>query len=378
MKRGKWQILAAAVSLILVTLLLATACAKPAPAPAPAPVPAPTLAPAPTPAPTPAPAPAEIKLSFSEMTPPTDLLAKESKAWAEEVERLTNGRVQITLYPAQSLVKMADAYDAVLGGVADIARFPPGHAPGVFPLTEGLGLPMVFNSASAKANTFWELIEKYLKDGEYKKVKVLWVTGVAPPPVISNKKQVKTMEDLRGQKLTAVEVNAQKALKLLGAVPTPVNLPDMYTALERGLVDGTAEPAFAAIAMYKMYEVTKYRTAAKLWSAHSVVLMNLERWNSLSPDIQKIFEQTTGFGKVQDLGAKFDVFDKEMLENVILPYDKEKGNPPIYYLPADEQARWDQTVHPVFEEWITEKEAQGLPARAFVNDMLEIAKKYNK
>jgi len=207
---------------------------------------------------------------------------------------------------------------------------------------------------------------------------VLCVTGVPPSCITTNKKQVKTLDDLQGMKLAVMEANTLKALKLLGAVPTPIPLPEMYTALERGMVDGAAEPCWAAVGLFKMYEVTKYRTAAdQLWSAHSVVVMNLDTFNSLPADIQEIIDQNSGMEMVPPLGKAMDIYNESVLKDVIIPYDKEKGNPELYTITHEEQSKWTEIVQPVFEEWITDNEAKGLPARAFVEDMMELAKKYN-
>ena len=106
--------------------------------------------------------------------------------------------------------------------------------------------------------------------------------------------------------------------------------------------------------------------------------MNLNSWNKLPPGIKEIFQQNTGVELSRTGGVTFDNEEKSIVESLIVPYDKEKGNPDIYYLPEAEKARWVQSLKPLHEQWISDNEAKGLPARAFFDDMLETAKKYNK
>ena len=76
-------------------------------------------------------------------------------------------------------------------------------------------------------------------------------------------------------------------------------------------------------------------------------------------------------------GAIFDAKEKELTENVIVPYLKEKGYPDIYYLPEAEREKWYDAVKPLHDEWIAEMEAKGLPGREFYEDLLKAAEKYN-
>ena len=105
--------------------------------------------------------------------------------------------------------------------------------------------------------------------------------------------------------------------------------------------------------------------------------MNLDTWNSLPTDIQKIFDDYSTVEKARDRGRVWDVKTVEALDNVIIPYDQEHGNPPIYTPPKEEKARWVEAVTPLYEEWIADREAKGLPARAFIDDLLKLAEKYN-
>ncbi len=374
---------------VLVCGLIVTGCAKPVPtptrvpAPAPALVPPPAPAPAPAPAPIPPPAPASapekpIELKLSHFAPPMAWFHKDLYVpWAKELDERSNGRVKITIFPAQSLCNIQDQYHMVLSRQADIAMLHLGATSGVFPLSEMITLPLLFNSSDAAVATWWELSEKYLLDTEFIKVKVLWHESIAPGHFSTSTKPVHTLEDFSGMKLAATQDASIKALEKLGATAVFLPITEMYTALERGVVDGFCE-AWEGTVVFKFFEVTQYRTAIGLYTPNATLVMNLDSWNSLPPDIQQMIEETGGLKGSIKAGRMFDEVETHYLNDVIKPYDQEKGNPEIYYLPKDEKARWREAVTPLYDEWIAEGEAKGLPARAFFKDLLQLAAKYNK
>ena len=222
----------------------------------------------------------------------------------------------------------------------------------------------------------YELAEKYLLDTEYKKVKLIWVEAIAPGHFNTSTKQVRTLEDLPGMKFSGTQEAQLKALEKLGATPVFVPITEQYTALDRGVVDGSAEAWHGAVA-FRYMELTKYRTAVGLYDAAPMIVMNLDVWNSLPPDIQQLIDETSGLKGSLKAGTMFDAVEVDSLE-MIRNYDKEKGNPEVYYLPEEEKARWREAVTPLYEEFIEDREAKGLPAREFFNNMLELAAKYNK
>src|SRR6056297_1279307 len=81
-----------------------------------------------------------IELSYSIFFPPTHIQTKTAEAWAEEVEKRTDGAVKITLYPGGALTKAPQCYDGVVNGISDIGMSCFAYTPGKFPLLEGLDL----------------------------------------------------------------------------------------------------------------------------------------------------------------------------------------------------------------------------------------------
>lgn len=230
-----------------------------------------------------------IQLRFSNWLPPTSVIVKDGiTPWMKTIEERTHGRVKFTYFGASTLGKMDEHYNIALKGVADIAWIAPALSPGVFPLTQFIFLPMIFPSGEVAAATYWEMVEKYLKDNELSDVKPLWCAFLHPTQLHMKTKFVKTVEDFKGVKLIAGTPADSEMIKVLGAAPVLLGENDAYTALERGMVDGRFN-LYESMVIFRNMEVTKYRTNnINFYVLGSIAVMNKKTWNKLPEDIKKL------------------------------------------------------------------------------------------
>ncbi len=360
---------------ILVVGLVLGSCAAPAPVPVPAPATAPAAAPVPVPAPAPAPA-KPLELKFSEAGPISRLTRGVFYPWAKEIEELSNGRVKVTVYSGGALGPISEHYNLAVTRTADIAAMDPCTTPGVFPRAEAITLPLFWDSNEVPSMVFWDLMQKYMVDTEFKNVKVLWVHIVGVYQIFTRTEPVKTFEDFKGMKIGVFAPILVEIVKASGGAPVFIFPADTYTALERGLLDGFLFGWDGGVA-FRIPEVTKYRTGnVGISLSPYIEVMNLDTWNSLPSDIQKIIDEK-GPEWSRWAGATLDKIDLTAIQD-FADYDKKVGNPPIYYLPESEKARWKQTVQPLIDAWIKEKEAKGMPGKAMVADLYALTEKYSK
>ena len=90
--------------------------------------------------------------------------------------------------------------------------------------------------------------------------------------------------DWNGRKMRGVP-NQNGVIKALGGVPVVMPMGDVYSALEKGVVDGACAPANVLLAT-KHFEVAKYRVEPRFGLLVSLIGMNLDRWNKLAKDQQ--------------------------------------------------------------------------------------------
>jgi TRAP-type C4-dicarboxylate transport system substrate-binding protein len=87
--------------------------------------------------------------------------------------------------------------------------------------------------------------------------------------------------------------------------------------------------------------------------------MNLDKYNSLPPDIKAIFDKNMGMFYSVSNGMRFLYNHAACIDYL----NAREGVPPVYILPPEEQARWSAAAEPLVEAAAADLEAQGLPAR---------------
>ncbi|MGD9945390.1 MAG: TRAP transporter substrate-binding protein DctP [Burkholderiaceae bacterium] len=92
---------------------------------------------------------------------------------------------------------------------------------------------------------------------------------------------------LKGRKIRSLPQYG-KLIEALGGVPVTLAPTQMYSSLEKGVIDGVGFPQTAAT-QYKLQEVIKYIAEPTFGATHIMILMNLRKWNALPPDVQKMF-----------------------------------------------------------------------------------------
>ena len=183
--------------------------------------------------------------------------------WAEEIERKSEGRVAVQVFPAMQLGgKPSDLYGQARDGVVDIIWTVPGYSPGRFPLTEVFELPFVAAGAEATSQALTEFYRKWMRD-EYEDTHPLVFHATAPTHVHTTRKPIRTLEDFKGLKIRTPSRIGGETLAAFGAIPIGMPIPAVYEALSRGVVEGTAIP-WTIMRPFRLHEVTAYHTEVAL------------------------------------------------------------------------------------------------------------------
>ena len=146
----------------------------------------------------------EIKLTFADQNSPTGWgPAHALYPWVKQVEEATKGRVKIEVFPSQTLIKGIDMWKGVSSGIADIGWCVQGYWPEQTPLSDVMSLPFLpIKTAEQGSEVLWKLYEKYPSiQKEYGAIQPLVLHTTSPNFLITAKKQVKTLEDMKGLKI---------------------------------------------------------------------------------------------------------------------------------------------------------------------------------
>jgi len=313
-------------------------------------------------------------LRFADMDAQQSWTATHStQPWIDDVVKATNGQVKFEVYWSNTLSKQTENWEALKSGIADVATCVMSFWPGLAPLSDVISLPFIgITSAEQAAAVMWKLYEKYPSiQAEYKDVHVLFI-GVGDPNVLqTSKKQVKTMDDIKGMKIRVTGGPPTEYLKAIGASPMMVDMVDVYTNLQKGVLDGVVA-SWASVESMKFYEVAKYITNVPIYSPFAVRAMNLQVWNSLPPEIQQQITSVSGFERSK-------LFSKTQYDDAVKKV-KSAGYPVTEYTPPPEEiAKWQELAKPIWQKWVDDMRAAGHPeAQDILNTTLELLKAYKQ
>ena len=295
---------------------------------------------------------AQIKLNYSNFFPAPHKNAVLSVEWGKEIEKRTNGKVQVTVFPGGTLTPADKCYDGVVKGLSDVGMSVLSYTKGRFPLTEVIDLPVGYRSGTA-ATKLVNLYYNKFKPKELDDTKVMYLHAHGPG-ILHTKKPVTTLEELRGVKIRSTGTVAE-IVKSLGGTPVAMPMPETYDALQKGIAEGVMCP-MEALKGWKLGEVIKSSTQ-NYGSAYSIaffVVMNKDKWNSLPADVQKIIEQVNQEWILKHC-ATWDEIDKEGIE-----FTQKLGNK-ILPLSKEEDAKWVKAVQPMYDGYVNSMKAKGLP-----------------
>lgn len=297
----------------------------------------------------------QTKLNYSIFFPAPHKNSVLATEWGKEIEKRTNGKVQVTMFYGGTLTPPDKCYDGVVKGISDIGMSVLSYTMGKFPLSEVLDLPLGSKSAAAATRLVNDYYNKF-KPKEMDEVQIMYLHAHGPAFVHNKLKAVSRLEDLKGMKIRGTGTTG-KIVNHLGATAVGMPMPETYDAISRGVADGVVCP-IEALQGWKLGEVVKF-TTQNFGSAYNLsffVAMNKGKWNSLSPSVQKIIQQVNEEWIVKT-GQGWDDIDKAGSDF----YQKLGGK--ITTLSKDEDARWAKAVQPMFDEYVKEKSAKGLPAQ---------------
>lgn len=292
--------------------------------------------------------------------------------WADEIKEATNGRVEITVYAGGTIASMADALDAVKQRTCDMAMCYTNIFAGQFPLTDVVSLPMIgIDNAVQATNVLWDLMDYSPElQAELSGFKVLNLNTNANN-IIGSSKPVYTLADMKGLKVRVSAGTPADMAVAWGATPMTFAPSDIFQSIEKGVIDAYMLD-FPGVDSYALYEVTPYYTEMPFFCAPFALLMNLDSWNELPEDLQKIIDEHSG--RSFSVAAAQDVDDKAAEGRELA---QTKYNSTI--IEVDEAGL--DTFRPAAEQyvadWVKQHGTDSFDAQAYVDKAIELVEKYS-
>lgn len=235
------------------------------------------------------------------------------KRFAELVAERSKGEVNIEVYSDATLGNERELAESVVSGSVDIA---PSGMSGIgrfFPELQVLELPYIYKDLDHMQRVAKVIAPDVQAAFEAQGIHNLGFLFLGPRSIAS-KRAINTIEDMEGLKLRVPESPLYIGFaKALGAVPTPIPFPEVYSAIETGVAEASeGEPA--TLSTTKWYEVTKSVSLTKHIWHFRFIPVNAAKFSTLTPEQQGIVEQAAADAQAYQAGLVNDFNTKALDE----------------------------------------------------------------
>ena len=228
---------------------------------------------------------------------PVSWTNKGADAFAAYVKEKTNGAIDIKTFPMSQLGGEVSLAEQVQAGTLEIASVTTAVLQTYAPQLAIMDLPFLFpDRKTAYAVIDDEEVQKKLFGFLPAKglIGVGWTENEFRD-ITNSKREIKKPEDLKGLKIRVMSSPIFiDTFKLLGASPTDLPFPEIYSALQNGTIDAQENPILTSI-LIKATEVNKFATKTGHILTECIIIVSPEFWKKLTPEQQKIFYEA---GKV--------------------------------------------------------------------------------
>jgi TRAP-type C4-dicarboxylate transport system substrate-binding protein len=289
--------------------------------------------------------------------------------WANEVEKVTNGRVKFQMLPKHPSAPPG-TFDAVREGLVDLSYVTASYTPArhilpLMPELPGGGDTALVNSV-AYSRIYWKHFDKI---GEYKGVKLLGVFTHGPGQMFT-KKPVGGIGDVQGLKIRTGGGVAEAVAKALGASAFVKPAPESYELLKSGVADGVFFP-MESIISFKLDTVLEQATLfpGGMYSSAFGFFMNEDKWKKLPKQDQDAIEKISGEHIARLAGRSWDEADQKGMEAL------KKSGVKIVNANPEFVAEVRKRSAPIVDDWIKKASAKGVEASKILTEFHEELKK---
>jgi tripartite ATP-independent transporter DctP family solute receptor len=217
-----------------------------------------------------------------------DTQAAANDKFAELISKYSNGKLKATAHHGSSLGNIAQMVRALQAGSVHGMIFPAGFLSPVVPELAMFDMPFLLPGAPAGITAFTaqsKAAELMKERAAQKGILILGFHGIGPQSFLTNFPVTK-LADIQGKKIRVIPSPPRVgAYKDWGAVARPMELGEVYTALQQGTIDGLENPPDVIFKM-KLHEAAKYYTITEHFAFVSNVIASKQWHDGLSADLK--------------------------------------------------------------------------------------------
>lgn len=241
----------------------------------------------------PAEEPKEVKtFRLAENQPDNNPVTIAMFKFSELVEEYTDGEIKIEVYPNGQLGEEAENVEQVQSGALEMSRVNSVTLAQTVKELEVFTLPYIFTDQDQK----YKVLDGEIGQDVLAKLEDYNMVGfdfldAGSRNFYTTKKPIKSVADLKGLKIRVQPADVVvKMMELMGAVPTPMNYGEVFSALQTGVIDG-AENDFVSFYTSGHYEAAQHYSLDGHLSPPALTIMSKKVWDELSADNQEAMKK---------------------------------------------------------------------------------------
>lgn len=311
---------------------------------------------------------ADTELVLSSWLPPRHpIVVNAIRPWAEEVDRVTEGRVTVRVL-GKPLGRPEAHFDMARDGIADVTY-------GLHSFTDDdrftnsqVGqFSFIGDDAVKSAEAFWTV---YTADLDARKehagVRLLGLFVHGPGLLHTSARKIETLEDFAGLKIRVPGGHIASLMSALGSTTLFMSSPEVYERLSRGVIDGVAFTYEALTAFNLTDDIeSSMMVPGGLYNTTWFLVANEAKWNEISPEDQKAIEEISGLAFAGQVGKAWNDADQAAVEEI------DAAGIEVYQAPPPVLAVIEEQASRLEDEWAAsiDDEYDGKAALARLREM---------
>jgi TRAP-type C4-dicarboxylate transport system substrate-binding protein len=293
---------------------------------------------------------AQTKWDLPGAYPAGNFHTKNLVQFAEDVKKLSGGKLEITVHPGASLFKAPEIKRAVQTGQVQIGEVLMVNVENEIPVFGADGVPFLATSFDASYK-LWQaqkpIIEKKLAEqGMTALYAVAW-----PPQGIYAKKDINKIEDLKGTKWRAYSPATSRIAELVQAQPVTIQQAELAQALATGVVD-TFMTSGSTGRDSKVWESLTHYYDTQAWLPKNLIFVNNDAFKKLDAASQKALKDAA-------VEAEKRGWEMAKVETEAAKADLAKNGMKVLAPSAELKAGLEKVGATMIEEWTKKAGADG-------------------
>lgn len=227
---------------------------------------------------------AQTKWDLATAYPASNFHTENIQQFANDIDKVTGGKLKITVHANASLFKAPEIKRAVQGNQAQAGEILLANFENENPLYGVDGIPFLATSYG-QAQKLYKAARKAQDDLFAKQGMMILFSVPWPPQGIYSKKPLESVSDMRGMKWRAYSPATSKIAELVGAQPVTVQASELSQALATGVVDSFMTSGSTGYDA-KVYEQVKNFYDTQAWLPRNAVIVNKKSFETLDKATQ--------------------------------------------------------------------------------------------